>query len=59
MLGAIVAFRMTIERVDAKFKLSQNRSAEDRDRVIAGAPDEAYAEASRDRRVDGRVCAQA
>jgi transcriptional regulator len=35
MLGAIVAFRMTIERVDAKFKLSQNRSAEDQQRVIA------------------------
>jgi transcriptional regulator len=36
MLGAIVAFRMTITRVDAKFKLSQNRRAADRDRLIAG-----------------------
>jgi transcriptional regulator len=34
MVGAIVAFRMTIERIDAKFKLSQNRSAEDQVRVI-------------------------
>ena len=34
MLGAIVAFQLRIERVDAKFKLSQNRSAEDRERVI-------------------------
>jgi transcriptional regulator len=36
MLGAIVAFRMAITRVDAKFKLSQNRGAADRDGVIAG-----------------------
>jgi len=34
MLGAIVAFRLRIERIDAKFKFSQNRSAEDRERVI-------------------------
>jgi transcriptional regulator len=36
MLGAIVAFRMAITRVDAKFKLSQNRGGADRDGVIAG-----------------------
>jgi transcriptional regulator len=36
MVGAIVAFRMTVTRVDAKFKLSQNRGTVDRDRVIAG-----------------------
>jgi len=36
LLGAIVAFRMRIRRLDAKFKLSQNRSADDRARVIAG-----------------------
>ena len=36
MLGAIVGFRLRIERVDAKFKLSQNRSVEDRERVIDG-----------------------
>ena len=45
MLGAIVAFRMTIERVDAKFKLSQNRSAEDQQRVIEALRSEAFAEA--------------
>lgn len=36
MLGAIVGFRMTIERIDAKFKLTQNRSAADRAGVIEG-----------------------
>ena len=36
MLGAIVGFRMTIERIDAKFKLTQNRGAADRAGVIAG-----------------------
>jgi transcriptional regulator len=46
MLGAIVAFRMTITRVDAKFKLSQNRSATDRERVIAELSKEGHAEAS-------------
>ena len=45
MLSAIVAFRLEIDRVDAKFKLSQNRSAEDRKRVIAGLLAEGYAEA--------------
>jgi transcriptional regulator len=36
MLGAIVGFRLIVERVDAKFKLSQNRSGDDRTGVIAG-----------------------
>jgi transcriptional regulator len=36
MLGAIVGFRMRIARVDAKFKVSQNRSAADRDGVVRG-----------------------
>ena len=36
MLGAIVGFRMTVTRVDAKFKLSQNRSAADRAGVLGG-----------------------
>lgn len=45
MVGAIVAFRMTIERIDAKFKLSQNRSAEDRERVIAALRGEDFSEA--------------
>jgi transcriptional regulator len=35
MLGAIVAFRMPIERLEAKLKLSQNRGADDRARVAA------------------------
>jgi transcriptional regulator len=34
LVGAIVAFRLRIRRLDAKFKLSQNRSREDRGRVI-------------------------
>jgi transcriptional regulator len=46
MVGAIVAFRMNIERVDAKFKLSQNRSVEDRERVIAALLGEGSTEAS-------------
>lgn len=36
MLGHIVGFRLTIERIDAKFKLSQNRSDADREGTIAG-----------------------
>lgn len=34
MMQAIVAFRMPIERLEGKFKLGQNRSAEDQQRVI-------------------------
>lgn len=34
-LGGIVGFRMPIERLDGKFKLSQNRSVADRAGVIA------------------------
>jgi transcriptional regulator len=45
MVGAIIAFRMRIRRVDAKFKLSQNRSSDDRGRVIAALRDEPYADA--------------
>jgi len=45
MLEAIVGFRLTIERIDAKFKFSQNRSAEDRERVIAALRGENYADA--------------
>ena len=45
LLGAIVAFRMIIERVDAKFKLSQNRSAEDQKRVIAALRKEDFSDA--------------
>jgi len=46
MLDAIVGFRLTIERIDGKLKLSQNRSAEDRDRVIAALRAEDYADAA-------------
>jgi transcriptional regulator len=34
MKSGIVAFTIAVERVDAKFKLSQNRAAEDRARVL-------------------------
>ncbi len=46
MVGAIVAFRMTITRIDAKFKLSQNRDAADRERVVAGLEAEGHADAT-------------
>jgi transcriptional regulator len=46
MIGAIVAFKMPIRRIDAKFKLSQNRSRNDRLRVIAALRDEGYSEAT-------------
>lgn len=35
MLGGIVAFAIELDSLQAKFKLSQNRSPEDRQRVIA------------------------
>jgi predicted FMN-binding regulatory protein PaiB len=46
MVGAIVAFRITIERIEAKFKLSQNRDTEDRKRVAAALRKEAFADAT-------------
>jgi transcriptional regulator len=46
LVGAIVAFRMRIKRLDAKFKLSQNRSVEDRERVMAALRAEDYADAT-------------
>jgi transcriptional regulator len=45
MIGAIVAFRIKVTRVDAKFKLSQNRSGADRGRVVAALADEGYPDA--------------
>jgi transcriptional regulator len=45
LMGAIVPFRMRIRRIDAKFKLSQNRSRDDRARVIAALRAEGYADA--------------
>jgi transcriptional regulator len=46
LLAAIVGFRLSIERVDAKLKLSQNRSVEDRDRVIAALRGEPHPDAN-------------
>ena len=46
MIGAIVGFRMKIKRIDAKFKLSQNRSADDRARVAAALAAEGHPDAS-------------
>ena len=46
MIGAIVAFRMTITRIDAKFKLSQNRGAADRERVVAALERDGHADAT-------------
>jgi transcriptional regulator len=46
MVGAIVAFRIEIERIDAKFKLSQNKDEEDRRRVASALRNEAYADAT-------------
>ena len=34
MLGAIVGIEVTIDEIQCKYKLSQNRSAEDREQVI-------------------------
>lgn len=45
LMSAIAPFRMRIRRIDAKFKLSQNRSREDRARVIAALRAEGYPEA--------------
>ncbi len=45
MLDAIVGFRLVIDRIDAKLKLSQNRDVEDRERVIAGLRADGYADA--------------
>jgi len=46
MVGAIVAFRIDIERIDAKFKLSQNRDEADRRRVASALRSEGYADAT-------------
>lgn len=45
MLDAIVGFRVSIERIDFKLKFSQNRSADDQERVITALRGENYAEA--------------
>jgi len=46
MVGAIVGFRLKIKRIDAKFKLSQNRSREDRRRVITALDAEDHPDAA-------------
>ena len=46
MVGAICAFRIPIRRLEGKFKLSQNRSVDDRVRVAQGLRGEGYAEAT-------------
>ena len=45
MVGAIVGFRLRVKRLEAKFKLSQNRTPEDRRRVAAALGGEGYADA--------------
>jgi transcriptional regulator len=45
MVAAIVGFRIKVRRLDAKFKLSQNRSPDDRWRVAAALAAEGHAEA--------------
>jgi transcriptional regulator len=46
MVNAIVGFRIRVTRIEAKFKMSQNRSPEDQRRVAAGLAAEGYAEAT-------------
>ena len=46
MVGAIVGFRIRVKRIDAKLKLSQNRSPDDRRQVAEGLEGEGYAEAT-------------
>lgn len=46
MIGAIIGFRIRVARADAKFKLSQNRSADDRQRVAAALAGDGHADAT-------------
>ena len=46
MVNAIVGFRLKVKRLDAKFKLSQNRTREDRARVATALGAEDYADAA-------------
>lgn len=46
LVGAIVAFRMRIRRLSAKFKLSQNRSADDQARVVSALDGEGDTDAA-------------
>ena len=46
MVNAIVGFRLRVRRIEAKFKMSQNRSLVDRERVAAALAGEQHADAA-------------
>lgn len=46
LVGAIVAFRMRVRKLTAKFKLSQNRSADDQARVVSALDSEDHPDAT-------------
>jgi transcriptional regulator len=46
MVDAIVGFRLKVRRIEAKFKMSQNRSGEDQVRVAAALAAEQHADAT-------------
>jgi transcriptional regulator len=46
LVGAIVAFRMRVRHLTGKFKLSQNRSVVDQQRIAAALDAEPYADAT-------------
>jgi len=46
MVGAIIGFRIRVKRIDAKFKLSQNRTPGDRARVVAALDAEGHGDAT-------------
>src|SRR4029450_1477688 len=45
MVNAIIGFRIKIKRIEAKFKLSQNRTPDDRVRVASALAAEGYGDA--------------
>jgi transcriptional regulator len=45
MVRGIVGFRLRIKRIEAKFKLSQNRSSDDRRRVVLGLAQDGHPDA--------------
>ena len=55
MLKAIVGIEIEVTRVEGKFKLSQNRSAEDRTGVVLGLE----SDAATDRQAEADALAQA
>ena len=46
MVNAIVGFRLKVKRIETKFKMSQNRSRDDRQRVAAALASEQHADAA-------------